>query len=180
MTMNNFLGDNMSNNNKLVEATAEFLSRKTSSSFVNEAKNKEDNYIYKSYTNSKGDHVKAAIDPGHFKRRMTYHEEDIRAQRPGGEIHKDDSFTPEESKKHMDLAKEAYHAHTNAMNVHKSPTSTPKQKEDATRHAEHASVRYYKQLPKTLHDFRSQRREDHFHSFARAYGENHPDAHLVK
>lgn len=170
----------MSNNNKLVEATAEFLSRNTSSSFLNEARET----LYKGYTNSKGKKVNAVIDPGHFKMRMTYHKQDIRTHSPGGINHSQGYqggySTPEESKKHMDLAKEAYHAHTNAMEVHKSPTSTPKQKEDATRHAEHASIRYYKQEPKTLHDLRSQQREDNYHSYANNYGEDHPDAHLVK
>lgn len=121
------------------------------------------------------------LAPGHYERRMKHHATDI-AEYKKSEPWEHQYFpsSPDEQKKHLERAKAVVDAHTHAIAVHKSPTSTPKEKEEASRHAEHAAVRYWKADPETQHDGRSEHREDNYNDWKHQYSDAHDDTHVVK
>lgn len=153
----------------LIEAAVEFLSRGTSTNPLNEKSDSRtvETSAYTPQKNSDGKTLNTTLYTKYYQQRAKIHEKEMNHKDASDDHKKNDQG-------HMERAKAAHEAHTHAISVHNSPTASPKEKHDAAKKAVHASLKYWKHQPLSLHDTHSDRRESDWDSNY-ASERSHPD-----
>ena len=158
----------------LIEAAVEFLSRGTSTSPLNEKADSGDveSSAYMPRKNHRNEPVTTTLYSNYYKDRAKIHQKEIKSRATSAEDKKVDQG-------HIERANAAHEAHTHAISVHHSPTSSSNEKRDAAKKAVHASLKYWKHNPLSIHDQRSDRSQSDYHT-NHSVELSHPDMKNVK